>query len=281
MNEGLDRRLNNIKLSGKDEILKEYILGNLSRAAFFSGAQLAEVCNVSTSAVTRFAQKLGYSGFPELKEELEKNFRTNITPYEMLNEYLVKDKEESIFESSIKQDLNNILTMKNNIDKDKFKVFIDKILSAESIFTAAISGSESFVFLFDFYLKLLGLNHIALRDIGLSKKFEAHFTSKNDIFIAVSYQRIYKEVRDAVLLAKKRGLYTVAITDSTLNPLSAISEYTILTPSSGASFGYTHSASIVLLNLIVNSVAVRNPENSLQSLESLKWLWDNGSLFCS
>lgn len=281
MNKKLKERINEQSLTSKEQSIADAIMGNISKTAFLSGPQLAGKCGVSASAVTRFAQKLGYSGFPELKSELENNFRKNITPYEMFNEYLDNPKEGSIFHDSINQDIQNIMVMKNANEETQFQRCIDIIDRAGMVYSGAISGSEIFVNLLDFYMKVLGRNHTPLTDVGLSKKLEASAVNPGDVFIAVSYQRIYKEVRDAALYAKSKGMHTIAVTDSVLNPLSKVCDDVLIAPVTGASFGYTHTAPVSLVNMIVNSLAVKSPDKSLESLENIKKFWDNTDLFCS
>lgn len=277
----LKQRLNEKKLTPKEDLIAKSIISNLSKTAFLTGPQLAERCGVSASAVTRFAQKLGYSGYPELKAELETYFRKNITPYEMFNEYLENPNNISINNESIRQDLENIITLKNANDEKVFNECISKIEKAEMVYSGAISGSEVFVFLLDFYMKTIGRKHTSLRDVGLSKKLEASVINPGDVFIAVSYQRIFKEIRDAVIIAKERGMYTIAVTDSVLNPLSKICDKTLIAPVTGSSFGYSHTAPVALVNMIVNSLAVRNPKESLKSLGEVKKYWDSTEIFCT
>src|SRR5262249_24447570 len=73
--EGLVERMKQTKLVGAQRTIASYLTQDLNRTAFLSRAEIAAECRVSVSAVTRFAQKLGYEGFPELKKELEELYR--------------------------------------------------------------------------------------------------------------------------------------------------------------------------------------------------------------
>ena len=53
--------------------LAEYILENKGEITLLSTQELSERVNTSAAAVVRFAKKLGYKGFPELKVELAKD----------------------------------------------------------------------------------------------------------------------------------------------------------------------------------------------------------------
>ena len=77
-------------LSVKDLIEKiQYIINNYDKVAFMTASKLGEAVGVSESTVVRFANALGYAGYPKLQEglqELIKNKLTTVQRVEMANE---------------------------------------------------------------------------------------------------------------------------------------------------------------------------------------------------
>lgn len=69
-NESFAQRVQQAQLTTQEKHIADKIFRNLNKAAFFTNPQLAKGCEVSASAITRFAQKLRYSGFPKLKLDL-------------------------------------------------------------------------------------------------------------------------------------------------------------------------------------------------------------------
>ena len=67
----LAERVEQTKLTRTEEKIVEMVMNDISKAAFFNGAQLAAFCGVSASLVTRLIQKLGYQSFNEFKLELQ------------------------------------------------------------------------------------------------------------------------------------------------------------------------------------------------------------------
>ena len=65
--------------SKSHRMLAEYILSNYDKAAFMTAAKLGKVVNVSESTVIRFANMLGYDGYPELQEALLKTAHNKMT----------------------------------------------------------------------------------------------------------------------------------------------------------------------------------------------------------
>src|SRR5512143_716762 len=63
----------------------DFILSDYQAAAFMTAAALADAVAVDTTTVVRFAQRLGYPGFPELIEDVQQRVRS-----ELVRSYLVE-----------------------------------------------------------------------------------------------------------------------------------------------------------------------------------------------
>ena len=281
MKESFAQRVKQAPLTTQEQQIADKIIRNLSRAAFFVGPQLAKECGVSASAITRFAQKLGYSGFPELKLQLEELFRQTITPYEMFNEFLSDSRKGSVCQESIAQDLQNIMNMPSALDENILERVITAIETGNTIYLTAIAASDVAVQLLSFYFSVvLGKSHTTLTGYGVSTRVQFTDIGPDDVLIAISYQRIFREIRDAVLFAKDKGACTIAITDSVANALATVCDFVLIAPVTGATFGYSHAAPVAMVNIIVNSLASRNPELCLKNLEKIREIWNTIPLFC-
>ena len=56
----------------------DYILANQFDVAFMTATQLAVAVQVNTTTVVRFAQGLGYTGYPDLLEAIRQRVRAEI-----------------------------------------------------------------------------------------------------------------------------------------------------------------------------------------------------------
>ena len=273
-------RLKNARLSNSERQIADKLTQELHRTAFLGGPQLAEECGVSPSSITRFAQKLGYSGFPELKKELERLYRRTTTPYEMFESFLSKASGESVSQLSIAQDIQNLVNMRGVLDADTLEAAISRIDEARMIYLAAIGSSEICVELLSSFLESLQKRNEKLTGIGISKKLELSDVSSADVLVAFSFQRILREVRDVALYAKENGATTIAVTDSEFSPLAMVCDITLVAPVAGTTFGLSHVASIAMVNLIANCLAARDPDGNLKMLERAREIWNNLPIFC-
>ncbi len=68
----LIRRINESysKLSKGQKLLANYIIDHYEKAVFLTAAKLGKIVGVSESTVVRFANELGYDGYPSCKGRL-------------------------------------------------------------------------------------------------------------------------------------------------------------------------------------------------------------------
>ena len=57
----------------------DFILSDYRTAAFMTAAALADAVDVDTTTVVRFAQRLGYPGFPELIEDIQEQVKLELS----------------------------------------------------------------------------------------------------------------------------------------------------------------------------------------------------------
>ena len=141
-------------------------------------------------------------------------------------------------------------------------------------------SSEIVVRALGHYLWRLGIDHKEFIGLGLSKKFEYSDMCERDVLIAISSQRIFKEVVACAELARKNGLVTIAITDNYTNPLGCICQYVLAASVRGVVLDCTQVASLALVNIIVNLIAVDIPDVVAENLEQEAAKCDRKDLFC-
>lgn len=256
----LTEQMQQANLSEKEQAVMEKILSNISNTVFLSGAQLAEYCDVSAPYITRLVRKLGYTKFSEFKEVLSERYRRATSPYDMFQSFAGESEMTDVVKESVLQDIGNITAMEKLLDVNVLDRAVDAIDRCSTVYGVAMFASEVAIHMLEHYLWRLNKPFIEATGIGLSKKIEFSGIGPNDVLIAFSSQRVLKEVRDAAVMARRRGATVIAITDNAANPLACASNLVLLAPVTGVSVDYTHVATLAMINLIINSLARKNPE---------------------
>ena len=109
------------RLSKGQKLIAEYILKNYDKAAFMTAAKLGVSVGVSESTVVRFANELGFSGYPKLQkalQELIKNKLTTVQRLELSNDYV---SEGYALKGVLKADMENIRATLEKINYNTFE----------------------------------------------------------------------------------------------------------------------------------------------------------------
>jgi DNA-binding MurR/RpiR family transcriptional regulator len=72
-------RVNSAELSRTDRRVAEHLLQHLEEVPFLRAAEVADQLEVSAASVTRFAQRLGFDGYPHLQDEVRRDLRAALT----------------------------------------------------------------------------------------------------------------------------------------------------------------------------------------------------------
>lgn len=280
MKETLTDRIKKANLTQRERKCIELLTKDLGKTVFLSGSQMAELCGVSAASMTRLVRKLGYEKLSDFRSDLERFYKKLVSPHEMFENYLSVDHEREVVKQSLSRDLSNISMMENMLNMEVLQQVAHMIEKARKVYVVGMFSSEIVVRALGHYLWRLGIDHKEFIGLGLSKKFEYSDMCEGDVLIAISSQRIFKEVVACAELARKNGLVTIAITDNYTNPLGCICQYVLAASVRGVVLDCTQVASLALVNIIVNLIAVDIPDVVAENLEQEAAKCDRKDLFC-
>ncbi|MBE3592585.1 MAG: MurR/RpiR family transcriptional regulator [Thermoanaerobacter sp.] len=271
---------NYTKLSKSQKIIAEYIINHYDKAAFMTAAKLGTNINVSESTVVRFANTLGYNGYPELQNALQELIKNKLTTVQRL-EMTEETDEIAILNNVLKADIENIKETINEINKDDFRRVVSDIINATKIY---IIGSRSSIVIAEylgFYLNLIREN-VSVVKAGVSDVFEQILrVSENDLVIGIGFPRYSKRTLDVLKYAKSQNAKIVTITDSLISPLTSVADEILIAKSNMASFVDSLVAPLSLVNALVVAVGLKEKEKITDTFEKLESIWDEYGVYFS
>lgn len=271
---------NYTKLSKSQKIIAEYIINHYDKAAFMTAAKLGASINVSESTVVRFANTLGYNGYPELQNALQELIKNKLTTVQRL-EMTEETDEIAILNNVLKADIENIKETINEINKDDFRRVVSDIINATKIY---IIGSRSSIVIAEylgFYLNLIREN-VSVVKAGVSDVFEQILrVSENDLVIGIGFPRYSKRTLDVLKYAKSQNAKIVTITDSLISPLTSVADEILIAKSNMASFVDSLVAPLSLVNALVVAVGLKEKEKIADTFEKLESIWDEYGVYFS
>ncbi|MEF9990636.1 MAG: MurR/RpiR family transcriptional regulator [Romboutsia sp.] len=267
------------RLSKGQKLIAQYILSNYDKVAFMTACKLGENVGVSESTVVRFANALGYSGYPKLQaalQELIKNKLTTVQRVEMANEY---SDDSTILNKVLKSDIDNIRGTLEEIDEKAFREAATKLLKARKIYILGMRSSFTVSQYLGFYLDIILDNvHIIRMDMG--DAFEQIVRiNEEDVMIAISFPRYSKKSQEVVSYAKEKGAHIISLTDSLFAPVASISDNTLLVKSNMASFVDSLVPALSICNALIISVGMKEKEEIKEHFDDLEKIWERYSVY--
>ena len=267
------------RLSKGQKLIAEYILKNYDKAAFMTAAKLGVSVGVSESTVVRFANELGFSGYPKLQkalQELIKNKLTTVQRLELSNDYV---SEGYALKGVLKADMENIRATLEKINYNTFEEVVNKIFEAKRIYIIGLRSSTALAEFLGFYLNII-LQKVKTVGYGISDIFEQMINvEEGDLVIGIGFPRYASRTIDALAFAQDRGADVVAITDSLLSPLASKSDYALIAQSNMASFVDSLVAPLSVINALIIAVGMREKQSITDTFNNLELIWKDYNVY--
>ncbi|RUO74887.1 MurR/RpiR family transcriptional regulator [Pseudidiomarina sediminum] len=217
-------------LSSSESKLAEYTLSSPAALRDLSSQQLASVAGVSQSSVVKFAQKLGYKGYPAFKLAVIDALSKKNQQHARLHGEITLDDDFNAMADKLLAAKINVLTETRNLnEKDAILDAVRLILNSHRILMAGVGGSALVGRDFSYKLQKLGLNAIADTDSHMQLAQAATLTA-DDVVIAISESGNTNEVLRVIQEALRNGCKVISLTrygKTPINHLAHIELYSV------------------------------------------------------
>ncbi len=202
-------------LSKVNQRIASYILSNTEAIDHMTITQLAAKTNVSASAITRFCQELGFSGFPAFKYHLSKNQ----SPFMPVDCHILPNESTA----SIKKKLSSLFLQQITdsvmlVDDVSLRLAARRIISARRIMIFSQGGSSASAQFAQVAFQQIGVPLVCCTDLTTSLLTAASL-SKTDVAIGISFSGKAKVPVDSIRIARENGAYTICISGFSNSPL--------------------------------------------------------------
>lgn len=267
-------RQNMLKLSKGQKLIANYILEHYEKAVYLTAAKLGNIVGVSESTVVRFANELGYDGYPKFQEALEELVKNKLTAMQRLEVTTGRIDTNHVLKSVLQADEEKIRYTREQIDEEAFDGAVDKILKAKTIYILGVRSSAGLAGFLNFYFNLIFDNVRLVSTNSISEMFEViHRINKEDVIIGISFPRYSKRVLKALEFAKNQGASVIGITDSYISPIADYADYPLIGRSEMVSFADSLVAPLSIINAIIVAVSIKKKDEVAANLENLEKIW--------
>lgn len=215
------------KFTHGERKISDFLLNcNYKEILRFTAKKIGEKTGTSASTVVRFAKRIGFKSFNELKLQVSINIKEQY--YKQADfEYLGKELSASSLIKHIKNSLGTTIEKTcEMMDPNELEKAINILIKAENIYIYGV-GNSSLVGA-DFFHKLSRINKRTIFHIDTHLQITTSvLMKKEDVAIAISYSGETSEVLECVRNANEIGAAVISITKNSINNI--LSEYSTIT----------------------------------------------------
>ncbi|QZY56886.1 MurR/RpiR family transcriptional regulator [Crassaminicella profunda] len=267
------------RLSKGQKLIAQFITNNYDKAAFMTASKLGNKVGVSESTVVRFANALGYDGYPQLQKELQELIKTKLTTVQRLEMSDDYTNEGAVLKKVLKADMDNIKATIEEIDDEVFQNVVDSVFKAKRVYILGLRSSSTLAEYLGFYLNLI-LDNVKIVTAGVSDVYEQMLrVGKDDVVIGISFPRYSTNTLNALNYTKELGATVIGITDSQVSPIASISDYTLVARSNMVSFVDSLVAPLSLINALVVAVGMKEKSEISSTFDRLEKIWEKHNVY--
>ncbi|MGL6173298.1 MAG: MurR/RpiR family transcriptional regulator [Cellulosilyticaceae bacterium] len=262
------------KLSKGQKLIANYILEHYEKAVFLTAAKLGTIVGVSESTVVRFANELGYDGYPKFQEALEELVKSKLTAMQRLEVTTDRIDTNHVLRSVLQTDEEKIRYTIEHVDEEVFDKAVESILKAKTIYILGVRSCAGLANFLGFYFNIIFSNVKLINTNSISEMFEImHRIDKDDIVIGISFPRYSKRILKALEFARNKGTTVVSITDSMISPIAQYADYTLIGRSEMISFVDSLVAPLSIINALIVAISLKKKDEIATNLENLESVW--------
>ena len=267
------------EMSKTQKKIANYILKNMTSVSYLSIQKLAQEIETSEASIIRFCTFLGYHGFPEFKEELQKLTKEEIRMRKRVEiSYKAYNEKEAGVAEIFEQEKSRIDATLEHLNMDDFFATCNKLILAERIFIIASRSAVALGEFFAYYLNMCRSNVMMITDMNHISDVLSTVNDR-DVVIGITFDRYSRFTAEMFRYASEKKALTVAITDTMLSPIIKSATYCFLTETSMPTYIDSFVAPLTLINAFLTEIGRNRTLELGQRMQELEKFHDTFHVF--
>jgi DNA-binding MurR/RpiR family transcriptional regulator len=250
------------KFTSSESELAKFIIENPDEISQLSINQIAKKIHISPATITRFCQKISFSGFNEFKHELKRYIDLRNKPTAASD-----IKEIDYFSNLYQNHLEIIETTFRKMTYFDIQQAVSLLTDAKKVHVYGIGNSGIAAQEFKWKFFRIGIQVESITDPHQAV-MDAALSTGSSLVIGISVSGKTKEVIDAIKIAKRQGASVLAITSDKTSELSQLADLSLLVMSkSSMHMGQNISPTLplfLLFDLLYTELVAKDYMNRIQ-----------------
>lgn len=262
-------------LSPQQRALATWLVRHESEAAYLPANRIAQQAGVSQATVIRFAQLLGYEGFPGFQDAVRDLVQSRYTTIERLEsaEQTKSPGANGTVYHVFAQVMANLKRTVEQIPASSFDEAVTDLHRAHRVIVTGAGGAAGPAMYFGYSLSLIR-KHVHLAVGGQPGSIEAFVRfDAEDLLVAFAFPRYTERTLQAMRIARESGGRVLCLTDSAAAPPAALGDVVLAAAIDATTFQNSYVAAMALCEALLASVALADLPGTVTALsEWERWV---------
>ena len=255
-------------LTAQQRRAADYLLSHQRTVFSLSVQELAREADVSEATLVRFARRLGFDGYLEMRTALVEEAKEGLLPEDRFAFEEPSVEPAGTLAKVAKQEVENINRTLEQIDPKQLRKFVDQLRKAELVATMGLGVSLVLARLAAYSLFQVGVRtEVILRDsVTLVEQVEQ--LPRRAVLLAFALPPYSKDTALAVARAKERRIPVLLVSDGPQSPLAGDATSALYARTDNILYTNSISGVAVLINALATELALANKAKALNQLRA-------------
>lgn len=253
------------------------VINDPRHASFASAAELAKLSGVNVATVTRTAQSLGFSGWPDLRDEIRTRFISKLSAPDVSKVHRLETGNERPFDAALDRQITQLTALRRRTDRQSVREVAKVIAVARRRIVVGSGSFAAIAQILSHHATLSGYRTELAND-GVAIANALGDVGEGDVVIIVTFWRLYRSAMSAAKYAKAKGATICIVTDIAVDALAEYGDHILLAPAESTSFYTTIVPAVGLIEALSAELAAIDPGMTSCSIANFEEQWQNQDL---
>lgn len=266
-------------LTDKQREIAKLILEDPEHWSYASTRALAERLETHPATLVRFAQRLGFQGFSDLRQNIRHYYLSTLKPSEALTAHDRVKQDHPSLSVPLEVDIENLLEFRRSFNTDAVQQMALRIAQARKTLVVATGSHAAAGLVLAHQCRFMG------RDVELENRGGSYLGQRlstltvDDHIIGIAFWRASKAVVLSLQWAREKKILASCITDNVFSPAAELSDVTLVAPTEGASYFQSLVAPLSAIHCILQATRDIDPEYAEEKIRLSQEAYDHLALF--
>lgn len=260
------------RLTAADRRILEVLLSHPTEATYLPASDVTARAGVHAASATKLAQKLGYSGYPELRRSLQADVLDGSSPVDRVTRRIEHAGEGNLLDSLVADEVAALRDLSRQVSQQDLDRAADLLSAAHHRYLFAHGNSTVLAGMLARRLRRFGLPTSELERSGRGMAEQLVGLRPDDVVVAFAFLRTPPLLMDLADATAAAGASLVLVTDTLAAELDGIASLSLSgARGSGREF-QSLTVPMAITNALVLTVARRAPQPTTSALARLEKL---------